>query len=211
MYRSVALDLHRRSCPPERMIHMKKLFLPKKRLLVAFICVFTCVALMAACGGDPSDSTGTTVSDDAAVTTEPGETGEQQTGDPWGGDTGETLPPVATDDTSSEPEVTTPEATTPEATQPEATQPTQEATEPEKDEEEATKPAEEVTKPTEEDKEEPTQPDEDEDDEDSETSGGEQISGEDDEEVADLGWENINVDEFFAEMGIDIDDLEVND
>ena len=184
---------------------MKKLFLPKKRLLVAFICVFTCVALMAACGGDPSDSTGTTVSDDAAVTTEPGEPGELQTGDPWGGDTGETLPPVATDDTVSEPESTIPEATTPEATQP-----TQEVTEPEEDEEEVTEPEkdeEEATEP-EKDEEEETEPD---DEVPAVTPDDGQISGEDDEEVADLGWENINVDEFFAEMGIDIDDLEVKD
>lgn len=169
---------------------MKKLFLPKKRLLVAFICIFTCVALMAACGGEPSDSTGTTVSDDAAVTTEPGETGEQQSDFPWGSIAEETLPPVATDDTVSQPEATTPEATTPEATQPEATQPTEEATEPEKDEEEETEPDDEVPAVT---------PDDG------------QISGEDDEEIADLGWENINVDEFFAEMGIDMDDLEVNE
>ena len=200
MYRSVALDLHRRSCPPERMIHMKKLFLPKKRLLVAFICIFTCVALMAACGGEPSDSTGTTVSDDAAVTTQPEVTAEPQSDFPWGSIAEETLPPVATDDTVSQPEATTPEATTPEATQPEATQPTEEVTEPEEDEEEATEP--------EKDEEEETEPD---DEVPAVTPDDGQISGEDDEEVADLGWENINVDEFFAEMGIDMDDLEVND
>ena len=200
MYRSVALDLHRRSCPPERMIHMKKLFLPKKRLLVAFICIFTCVALMAAFGGEPSDSTGTTVSDDAAVTTQPEVTAEPQSDFPWGSIAEETLPPVATDDTVSQPEATTPEATTPEATQPEATQPTEEVTEPEEDEEEATEP--------EKDEEEETEPD---DEVPAVTPDDGQISGEDDEEVADLGWENINVDEFFAEMGIDMDDLEVND
>lgn len=200
MYRSVALSLRRRHRPPERMIHMKKLFLPKKRLLVAFICVFTCVALMAACGGEPSDSTGTTVSDDAAVTTQPEVTAEPQSDFPWGSIAEETLPPVATDDTVSQPEATTPEATTPEATQPEATQPTEEVTEPEEDEEEATEP--------EKDEEEETEPD---DEVPAVTPDDGQISGEDDEEIADLGWENINVDEFFAEMGIDMDDLEVNE
>lgn len=200
MYRSVALSLRRRHRPPERMIHMKKLFLPKKRLLVAFICIFTCVALMAACGGEPSDSTGTTVSDDAAVTTQPEVTAEPQSDFPWGSIAEETLPPVATDDTVSQPEATTPEATTPEATQPEATQPTEEVTEPEEDEEEVTEP--------EKDEEEETEPD---DEVPAVTPDDGQISGEDDEEVADLGWENINVDEFFAEMGIDIDDLEVKD
>ena len=200
MYRSVALSLRRRHRPPERMIHMKKLFLPKKRLLVAFICIFTCVALMAACGGEPSDSTGTTVSDDAAVTTQPEVTAEPQSDFPWGSIAEETLPPVATDDTVSQPEATTPEATTPEATQPEATQPTEEVTEPEEDEEEVTEP--------EKDEEEETEPD---DEVPAVTPDDGQISGEDDEEIADLGWENINVDEFFAEMGIDIDDLEVND
>lgn len=200
MYRSVALSLRRRSCPPERMIHMKKLFLPKKRLLVAFICIFTCVALMAACGGEPSDSTGTTVSDDAAVTTQPEVTAEPQSDFPWGSIAEETLPPVATDDTVSQPEATTPEATTPEATQPEATQPTEEVTEPEEDEEEVTEP--------EKDEEEETEPD---DEVPAVTPDDGQISGEDDEEIADLGWENINVDEFFAEMGIDMDDLEVNE
>ena len=200
MYRSVALSLRRRHRPPERMIHMKKLFLPKKRLLVAFICIFTCVALMAACGGEPSDSTGTTVSDDAAVTTQPEVTAEPQSDFPWGSIAEETLPPVATDDTVSQPEATTPEATTPEATQPEATQPTEEVTGPEEDEEEVTEP--------EKDEEEETEPD---DEVPAVTPDDGQISGEDDEEVADLGWENINVDEFFAEMGIDIDDLEVND
>lgn len=200
MYRSVALSLRRRHRPPERMIHMKKLFLPKKRLLVAFICVFTCVALMAACGGEPSDSTGTTVSDDAAVTTQPEVTAEPQSDFPWGSIAEETLPPVATDDTVSQPEATTPEATTPEATQPEATQPTEEVTEPEEDEEEVTEP--------EKDEEEETEPD---DEVPAVTPDDGQISGEDDEEVADLGWENINVDEFFAEMGIDMDDLEVNE
>ena len=179
---------------------MKKLFLPKKRLLVAFICIFTCVALMAACGGEPSDSTGTTVSDDAAVTTQPEVTAEPQSDFPWGSIAEETLPPVATDDTVSQPEATTPEATTPEATQPEATQPTEEVTEPEEDEEEVTEP--------EKDEEEETEPD---DEVPAVTPDDGQISGEDDEEVADLGWENINVDEFFAEMGIDIDDLEVNE
>lgn len=179
---------------------MKKLFLPKKRLLVAFICIFTCVALMAACGGEPSDSTGTTVSDDATVTTQPEVTAEPQSDFPWGSIAEETLPPVATDDTVSQPEATTPEATTPEATQPEATQPTEEVTEPEEDEEEVTEP--------EKDEEEETEPD---DEVPAVTPDDGQISGEDDEEVADLGWENINVDEFFAEMGIDIDDLEVND
>lgn len=200
MYRSVALSLRRRHRPPERMIHMKKLFLPKKRLLVAFICVFTCVALMAACGGEPSDSTGTTVSDDAAVTTQPEVTAEPQSDFPWGSIAEETLPPVATDDTVSQPEATTPEATTPEATQPEATQPTEEVTEPEEDEEEVTEP--------EKDEEEETEPD---DEVPAVTPDDGQISGEDDEEIADLGWENINVDEFFAEMGIDMDDLEVNE
>ncbi len=200
MYRSVALSLRRRHRPPERMIHMKKLFLPKKRLLVAFICIFTCVALMAACGGEPSDSTGTTVSDDAAVTTQPEVTAEPQSDFPWGSIAEETLPPVATDDTVSQPEATTPEATTPEATQPEATQPTEEVTEPEEDEEEVTEP--------EKDEEEETEPD---DEVPAVTPDDGQISGEDDEEVADLGWENINVDEFFAEMGIDMDDLEVNE
>lgn len=200
MYRSVALSLRRRHRPPERMIHMKKLFLPKKRLLVAFICIFTCVALMAACGGEPSDSTGTTVSDDAAVTTQPEVTAEPQSDFPWGSIAEETLPPVATDDTVSQPEATTPEATTPEATQPEATQPTEEVTEPEEDEEEVTEP--------EKDEEEETEPD---DEVPAVTPDDGQISGEDDEEIADLGWENINVDEFFAEMGIDMDDLEVNE
>lgn len=155
---------------------------------------------MAACGGEPSDSTGTTVSDDAAVTTQPEVTAEPQSDFPWGSIAEETLPPVATDDTVSQPEATTPEATTPEATQPEATQPTEEVTEPEEDEEEVTEP--------EKDEEEETEPD---DEVPAVTPDDGQISGEDDEEVADLGWENINVDEFFAEMGIDIDDLEVND
>ena len=155
---------------------------------------------MAACGGEPSDSTGTTVSDDAAVTTQPEVTAEPQSDFPWGSIAEETLPPVATDDTVSQPEATTPEATTPEATQPEATQPTEEVTEPEEDEEEVTEP--------EKDEEEETEPD---DEVPAVTPDDGQISEEDDEEVADLGWENINVDEFFAEMGIDMDDLEVNE
>ena len=39
----------------------------------------------------------------------------------------------------------------------------------------------------------------------------ERVEEGDDEDVADLGWEEINVDEFLAGLGIDIDDLEVDD
>ena len=171
---------------------MKKLL----TILLALSCA-ACVLMFAACGTEEEPSDGsdanTTVSDgDAAEITTEGETPDVTTSPEGGSEEPVTTP--SSDDTQNGTTATAPtEPSAPESTDApddDDTPVTTTTAEPDNEEEKTTTIAPE----------EPETPE-----------TGSQIEEGDDEDVADLGWEEINVDEFLAGLGIDIDDLEVDD
>ncbi len=172
--------------------------------LLTILAVVLSVAMLVSCGTDDTlnvngdaDSTVQTDAEDGDTTVST-DAPQGDINSPWPDDTGSPWPEeTQPQEVESEPDIPT-AVTEPDVTEPEATTPQQDS-------------ESEATEPEEEDKPQATEPVNGGEPEENEDSEENQVDEGDDEDVADLGWEDINVDEFLASLGIDTDDLEIDE